>query len=69
MPFGKHRGREVHRMPKGYLRWMLANCDLSPELRRAVEDGLEGIAYTPPKPVDVDALVHKICKPWEEQSR
>lgn len=68
MPFGKYQGRDVDRLPKSYLKWLLRECDLSPELRRAVEDGLAGVRYDPPTPVDVDALVDQICEPWKEEN-
>ena len=41
MPFGKHAGTPIHEIPRGYLRWALANLDLSPELRQAMELGIE----------------------------
>jgi uncharacterized protein (DUF3820 family) len=25
MPFGKHRGKEIHTLPESYLRWMVNN--------------------------------------------
>ena len=45
MPFGRHEGQQVHEIPRGYLRWALANLDLSPELRQAMELGLEKKPY------------------------
>lgn len=37
MPFGKHKGKEIESIPKGYLRWLNNNCDLQGELKTAVE--------------------------------
>ncbi|MBI1347123.1 hypothetical protein GC163_12635 [bacterium] len=49
MPYGKHKGEEIHTIPKGYLNWMLDNItDLGPDLKQAVEAGLQGKEYTPP---------------------
>jgi uncharacterized protein (DUF3820 family) len=45
MPFGKHEGEQVHEIPRGYLRWALANLKLSPELHLAMEFGLEKKPY------------------------
>ena len=42
MPFGKHKGKKLTEVPKGYARWCLETCTLSPSLRsqlRAVADG------------------------------
>ena len=33
MPFGKHRGKPIAKLPPSYVRWLLANCDLSDNLR------------------------------------
>jgi len=27
MPWGKHRGKYLHTLPSGYLRWLAENCD------------------------------------------
>src|SRR5688572_18176365 len=41
MTFGKHRGRAVADLPKGYLRWLLAECDqIEPWLARVVRQEL-----------------------------
>jgi hypothetical protein len=46
LTFGKHKGRRVADVPRGYLRWLLANVALPlPVLhaaRRKVEDGPKG---------------------------
>ncbi len=67
MPFGKHRGKSVHTLPRGYLRFLLTLDDLSDDLKTAVEAGIRGEQYDPPPVLDVDELVHEVCKPWEEQ--
>ncbi len=66
MPFGKLKNWEIHKMPRGYLRWLLESCKLDEPLRTAVMLGLDRIEYDP-KPVDIDEMVHKICEPWPEQ--
>lgn len=40
MPFGKHRGERIARVPGDYKRWLLRQPDVDPYLRRA----LEGVA-------------------------
>jgi hypothetical protein len=59
MPFGKFRGRECHETPRYYLRWLLANVDLSPELRKACEMGLEKREWNPPPTSDLDKLFYE----------
>lgn len=49
MPFGKHRGKPLARIPKGYLKWASETCDLRPHLRAQVEAVLEG-KPPPPRP-------------------
>ena len=71
MPFGRFKGKPVHKLPLSYLNWLFKNCDLSRDLREAVIDGFDRIEYNPPpKPdpawssfIDYD-LVDEICKPW-----
>ncbi len=36
MPFGKHRGKDLRKIPKGYLRWCLRTCDLHGDLLTAI---------------------------------
>ena len=48
MPFGKHKGQEIHTIPHDYLLWLKGNVDLWGDLMRAVEAGLEGKAFMPP---------------------
>ncbi len=59
MPFGKYRGRECHETPRYYLRWLLANVDLSPELRQACEMGLQRLEWNPPPAPDLDKLFYE----------
>jgi hypothetical protein len=42
MPFGKHKGKTIKSLPKGYLAWLSANCNLSDDLREAVQCALQG---------------------------
>jgi Putative quorum-sensing-regulated virulence factor len=48
MPFGKHRGREVHKLPRRYLTWLLKECDLYGPLKYAVEEALDKREYNSP---------------------
>jgi len=45
--FGKHKGEELHTIPKNYLNW-LRTIDLDDHLRRAVDLALEGKEYKAP---------------------
>ncbi len=40
MPFGKHRGKRLADVPTSYLRWLLAECDLSAWLLAGVRQEL-----------------------------
>lgn len=47
--FGKHKGEELHTIPKSYLNWIKQNIpDLDPHLQRAVDLALEGKEYKAP---------------------
>lgn len=37
MPFGKHKGKPLNKIGKGYLGWVLANLDLDPALRADIQ--------------------------------
>lgn len=49
MPFGKHKGKEIHTLPRNYLTWCLKTLDkISPDLRKAMEFGTNGKEWNPP---------------------
>lgn len=49
MPFGMHKGKEIHTLPHDYLLWFRHNItNLTGDLLRAVEVGLEGKPFEPP---------------------
>lgn len=49
MPFGKHKGKEIHTIPHDYLLWFRNNIkSLRGDLLRAVEAGLDGKSFTTP---------------------
>ena len=49
MPFGKHKGQEIHTIPHDYLLWFKDNINnLHGDLLRAVVAGLEGKPFEPP---------------------
>ena len=49
MPFGRHKGQEIHTLPYDYLHWFRSNItNLHGDLLRAVEEGLEGKPFEPP---------------------
>jgi uncharacterized protein (DUF3820 family) len=68
MPFGKHKGKPVEQVPKGYLRWLKTNVELRGPLAEAVDCVLAGKPI--PKPVSIEELVEQIVKPFDlEQLR
>lgn len=46
MPFGKHKGTNVDKIPKDYLQWLLKECDLYTPLKTAVEEAFYPKIYT-----------------------
>jgi len=55
MPFGKHKGKPLHRLPDGYLRWLLT-IDIDDALLRAATKALTGEpVYGPSDNDKVDA--------------
>ena len=36
MPFGKYKGKPIDSIPCGYLKWILANCELREPLKTAI---------------------------------
>jgi hypothetical protein len=49
MPFGKHKGAEIHMIPHDYLLWFRNNIkNLQGDLLLAVDAGLEGKPFEPP---------------------
>lgn len=40
MPLGKHKGEPMSKVPPSYLRWMLGNMDMDPDLKYTVESTL-----------------------------
>jgi hypothetical protein len=45
MPFGKHRGQQLNKLPTSYLEWLLTLNKLRLPLRNAVNDVLESRRY------------------------
>ena len=50
MPFGKHKGVPLNKIPRGYLGWILTNLTLNPNLKRDIEAIYKGkpLPETPP---------------------
>lgn len=49
MPFGKHKGQEIHTIPHDYLFWFRSNIiNLHGDLLRAVIAGLDRKPFEPP---------------------
>jgi hypothetical protein len=38
MPFGAYKGKAIHEIPSGYLKWMAENLDDHPDLQEAADD-------------------------------
>jgi uncharacterized protein (DUF3820 family) len=56
MSFGKYIGRPVDTVPRGYLRWVLANVeDLEPSLARAIDMAVKQ------QPVPAEAAAEVAC--------
>jgi Putative quorum-sensing-regulated virulence factor len=64
MPFGKYEGRHIHETPRYYLRWALATLDLSGDLKKAIQMGLQKQEWNPPACRDLDTKIHEICCSW-----
>lgn len=62
MPFGKHQGKELTEIPKGYLHWLRSQDWVGGWLVNAVNQVLDG--KEAPEPAR-DELVHQIVKPWK----
>lgn len=62
MPFGKHKGKEVSEVPKGYLRWLRKNADLFGSLASEVDAVL---GEEPP--VDLNTLAEAIVGTWPDE--
>lgn len=49
MPFGMHKGKEIHTLPHDYLLWFKNNItNLNGDLLKAVIAGLDGKPFKPP---------------------
>ena len=47
MPWGKHAGKPLTSVPRGYLSWALRECQLSPDLRTAIKAAMNGDVVVP----------------------
>lgn len=64
--FGRHAGKEIHLLPRGYLKWLLMTCDLDGHTDTAVRLALKGLPYDPPTMPGVDDEIERVCRPWED---
>jgi hypothetical protein len=67
MPFGKHKGQNVRRLPKTYLHWLDRKVNLRGQLRNEVRN----ILYGEPMPIvlrdiDINKFVKDFEATWEE---
>lgn len=61
MPFGKFEGRLCHETPRYYLLWALENLEISGDLKKAMEMGLEKVEWNPKELQDIEKLMDEIC--------
>lgn len=66
MPFGKYKGRLIHDVPRHYLRWALATLDVSGDLKKAMQMGLEKQEWNPLVQSDLDKQMDEILCVWGE---
>lgn len=68
MPFGRYQGRDITTVPRGYLRWVRDNVQLSPQLAHIVNCVIKN------RPVNLASVdlrsdeekLTEIVKPWKE---
>ena len=64
MPFGKHKGKRLNKLPTDYLVWCRDKCDnLTDELRAAVEAELADRSDTPKEEADEPVAQVEIARP------
>ena len=61
MPFGKHKGKPLTKVPKGYIGWILDHFDLSDGLRRDLQAVLNRDPL-PPRAEDLEATLRAIMR-------
>ena len=61
MPFGKYKNRPLDEIPRGYLRWVLKNCQMSDSLHQAVECMVKALPL-PPEPLSLEAELEAIMR-------
>ena len=65
MPFGKHEGKPLTQVPRGYLRWLRDNANLSGWLKDAVEAVLLGRTVPVYSPDYTVQKTNEICQDGE----
>lgn len=85
MPFGRHKGKRLDQIPRGYLRWAQANVEMSGWLKTAVDAVVAG-KPVPPQPArggwttssdfhldpEIDARIHEVVRDvgyWRGEGR
>ena len=58
MPFGKHKGQDLKIIPRGYLRWVAKNCDVSGDLKNAIDAAIAR-QDLPITPADEKAVLYE----------
>ena len=65
MPFGKHRDKPLDQIPRGYLRWVLRECELSPSL----QEDIQAVVAGQPLPKSLDERVMDLMNAKYGQSQ
>lgn len=66
MPFGKHKGKPLSEIPRGYLQWLSRWEHTWPWLRKAAENELNGV----PEPSEaqiIDDVIARTIRSLDEQ--
>jgi hypothetical protein len=66
MPFGKHRGVEVEKLPENYVKWLWTNIDLREPLLSEVERVIYGLPKASPAPSSehIKEVYHDMAMKW-----
>lgn len=62
MPFGKHKGKQFSAIPRGYLRWMIANVPVDGWLKNEIDHILYGSPLLARPLTHEEALDRILCE-------
>ena len=70
MTFGKYAGKGLGEIPRGYLRWVLSKCELSDNMRTAIECVVKGLPIPPmPKERSLEDELQEIMQRKQPESQ